>query len=176
MRGHLTLDRTFGGILAWDSIFHLPAADQRLMFPIFDRHAAPGAGMIITSGPSTGERIGSYQGEPLHHARLDAAEYRALLGANGFDVVAHVVEDPDCGLHTIWLARLVIRWDEPSSDGITASPRDVVAQSPCGSFTPIRRNAVTVPPRDGAMRSPGHREIQLRCHRVIESRRRRMTL
>lgn len=62
--------------------------------------------MIFTSGPSAGERIGSYQGEPLHHASLDAAEYRALLGANGFNVVAHVVEDPDYGLHTIWLARL----------------------------------------------------------------------
>jgi trans-aconitate methyltransferase len=102
----LTLDRTFGGILAWDSFFHLPAADQRLMFPIFRRHAAPGAVLMFTSGPSAGEQIGSYQGEPLYHASLDSAEYRALLGANGFDVVAHVGEDHDCGLHTIWLARL----------------------------------------------------------------------
>ena len=25
----------------------------------------------------------------------------------GFDVVSHVVEDPDCGGHTIWLAQLI---------------------------------------------------------------------
>jgi hypothetical protein len=38
---------------------------------------------------------------PLYHASLDPAEYRSLLDRNGFDVVSHVVEDPDCGGHTI---------------------------------------------------------------------------
>jgi hypothetical protein len=35
----------------------------------------------------------------------DAAEYRALLGAHGFLVVAHEVEDSGCGGRTVWLAR-----------------------------------------------------------------------
>ncbi|WP_312011819.1 MULTISPECIES: hypothetical protein [unclassified Bradyrhizobium] len=61
---------------------------------------------MFTSGPAHGEAIGSYRGEPLYHASLDATEYRVLLCANGFDVVAHVVEDPDCGGHTVWLAQL----------------------------------------------------------------------
>lgn len=61
---------------------------------------------MFTSGPAHGEAIGSYQGEPLYHASLDAAEYHSLLRANGFAVVAHVVEDPDCDKHTIWLAQL----------------------------------------------------------------------
>jgi hypothetical protein len=30
-----------------------------------------------------------------------------LLDRNGFDVVSHVVEDPGCGGHTIWLAQLI---------------------------------------------------------------------
>jgi hypothetical protein len=30
----LTLGRRFGGILAWDSFFHLRQDDQRRMFPI----------------------------------------------------------------------------------------------------------------------------------------------
>jgi hypothetical protein len=34
------------------------------------------------------------------------AEYNSLLNENGFEVVAHVVEDPSCGLHTIWLSQL----------------------------------------------------------------------
>ncbi len=102
----LALGRRFAGLLAWDSFFHLCHADQRRMFPIFRAHAAPRAALMFTSGPSHGEAIGSYRGEPLFHASLDAAEYRALLDANGFDVVAHVVEDPACGRHTIWLAQL----------------------------------------------------------------------
>lgn len=101
----LALGRQFNGIIAWDSLFHLPALDQRRMFPIFARHAAPGAVLLFNSGPSAGEQIGRYQGEPLYHASLDAYEYRALLGDNGFDVVAHALTDPDCGQRTVWLAR-----------------------------------------------------------------------
>jgi SAM-dependent methyltransferase len=102
----LSLARRFDGILAWDSFFHLCPDDQRRMFPIFRQHAASRAALMFTSGPAHGEAIGSYKGEPLYHASLDAAEYRALLNANGFDVAAHMVEDPDCGNHTIWLAQL----------------------------------------------------------------------
>ena len=50
--------------------------------------------------------MGSYQGEPLYHASLDPAEYRALLEQHGFEVVSHVSEDAGCGGRTIWLAQL----------------------------------------------------------------------
>jgi Methyltransferase domain len=102
----LSLDRRFDGILAWDSFFHLCPEDQRRMFPIFRRHAGTKAALMFTSGPSHGEAIGTYKGEPLYHGSLDGAEYRSLLDQNGFDVVTHVVEDPKCGHHTIWLSQL----------------------------------------------------------------------
>jgi hypothetical protein len=102
----LSLPQLFDGMLAWDSFFHLGPDDQRRMFPIFKQHAAPRAALMFTSGPAHGEAIGSYQGEPLYHASLDAAEYRALLKANGFEVVAQMTEDPECGNHTVWLAQL----------------------------------------------------------------------
>jgi trans-aconitate methyltransferase len=102
----LSLNREFHGILAWNSFFHLHCDDQRGMFAIFRRHAAPKAALMFTSGPAYGEAIGSYQGEPLYHASLDTAEYRALLNEHGFHVVMHVIEDPACGDHTIWLAQL----------------------------------------------------------------------
>jgi trans-aconitate methyltransferase len=103
----LALPRKFSGMLAWDSFFHLCHDDQRSMFPVFRAHAAPRAALMFTSGPAHGEAIGSFAGEPLYHASLDAAEYRSLLDRNGFHVVSHVVEDPDCGGHTIWLAQLI---------------------------------------------------------------------
>ena len=102
----LSLNDRFDGILAWDSFFHLSPADQRQMFPIFRHHSAPGAHLMFTSGPSHGEAIGTYKNEPLYHGSLDEPEYRSLLEVNGFDVVAHVVEDTDCDYHTIWLAKL----------------------------------------------------------------------
>lgn len=103
----LALPRTFAGILAWDSFFHLHYDDQRRMFPVFRAHAGAGAALMFTSGPEYGEAIGSFAGEPLYHSSLDPAEYRALLDQSGFRVVSHVAEDPDRGGHTIWLAQLI---------------------------------------------------------------------
>lgn len=100
----LSLGRLFQGLLAWDSFFHLTPEDQRGMFPVFKAHAAPGAALMFTSGPSHGEAIGSFEGEPLYHGSLDPQEYRDLLGEHGFEVASHVMEDPSCGGRTIWLA------------------------------------------------------------------------
>jgi len=102
----LLMERRFDGILAWDSFLHLSPADQRTMFPSFRAHAGPGAALMFTSGPSHGEAIVTYKGEPLYHGSLDGAEYRSLLHENGFEVVSHVVEDPCSGDHTVWLAQI----------------------------------------------------------------------
>jgi hypothetical protein len=59
---------------------------------------------MFTSGTAHGIALGTFEGETLYHASLDHAEYIELLNANGFSVVEQVMEDPDCGGHTIWLA------------------------------------------------------------------------
>ncbi len=102
----LDLDARFDGILAWDSFFHLTREDQRTMFARFARLSAPGAALMFTSGPYDGEVVGEMWGEPLYHASLAPDEYRSLLVANGYGIVAHMAEDPQCGGHTVWLASL----------------------------------------------------------------------
>jgi SAM-dependent methyltransferase len=101
----MALGGRFGGIIAWDSFFHLAPADQRAMFAVFGAHAKPGAALMFTSGPAAGEAIGSYRGDALYHASLDPADYIALLAEAGFAVLEHRVEDPACGGRTVWLAR-----------------------------------------------------------------------
>ncbi|MBO9549232.1 class I SAM-dependent methyltransferase [Pseudomonas sp.] len=101
----LQLDRQFAGILAWNSFFHLKPDDQRRMFPTFQKHAAPGAYLMFTSGPSHGEALGEFEGETLYHASLDPKEYVSLLQSHGFEALDHIVEDPACGGLTVWLAR-----------------------------------------------------------------------
>ena len=102
----LETDRPFDGLIAWDSFFHLGHDDQRAMFAVFRRCAAERAALMFTSGPAHGVAIGEFAGEPLCHASLDPAEYRALMDEHGFEVAAHVAEDPDCVGRTVWLARL----------------------------------------------------------------------
>jgi SAM-dependent methyltransferase len=101
----LALDRRFCGILAWDSFFHLAMDEQRAMFAVFARHAAPGAALLFTSGPDRGVAIGSFGGDPLHHASLAPEDYRRLLSEHGFAVMDFRPDDPTCGGHSVWLAR-----------------------------------------------------------------------
>jgi len=70
---------------------------------------------MFTSGPAEGETVGSYREEPLYHASLGPAEYAQRLAANGFVLREYVAEDPECGRHTVWLAR----YDSP--DRLAAS-------------------------------------------------------
>jgi SAM-dependent methyltransferase len=111
----LQLSRRFHGILAWDSFFHLTPDDQRRMFDVFARHAAPSAALMFNTGPAHGEGVGSYRGDPLYHASLNPNEYTALLGSIGFEVISHAVEDWQTGGgRTVWLTRA--RADRPERD------------------------------------------------------------
>ena len=105
MRSFRTQER-FEIVIAWDSFFHLHADEQRSMFAKFRDHTAPGGVLVFTSGPSEGEAINDdWFGDALYHASLDPEEYTRLLGDNGFTVLAHRAEDPDCGGHTVWVAQ-----------------------------------------------------------------------
>jgi SAM-dependent methyltransferase len=102
----LDLERRFDGILAWYSFFHLHFDDQRVMFPRFAAHAAPGAPLLFTSGPTHGEAIGEWQGEPLYHASLAPEEYRRLLDEAGFDLLSFKPGMPVGEGPSVWLAQM----------------------------------------------------------------------
>ncbi len=103
----LALGRRFGGIVAWDSFFHLTPAEQRAMFPRFAAHLAPGGALLFTAGPDAAEVMGSVEGAAVYHASLSPADYAGLMQANGLLARAFVAEDPDCGGHSVWLARRI---------------------------------------------------------------------
>ena len=105
MRG-LDLGRRFDGLIAWHSSFRLSRPDQRALFKVFARHLKPGGVLMFTSGDEDGERIGNWRGEPLYHASLSTANYRAGLDAGGFSVIDHAVGDYARGEATVWLCRL----------------------------------------------------------------------
>jgi len=103
----LDLQRQFGGLIAWDSFFHLTVEDQRCMFPIFAKHAQRGAPLLFTTAPTAGESVGTFEGQPLYHASLDASGYQHLLEQSEFKVLHHVANDQNCGGHTVWLAQRI---------------------------------------------------------------------
>jgi len=101
----VSLGKRFDGVLSWDSFFHLKHDDQRGMFSLFAAHAVSGGVLMFNAGLAHGEAIGSYRGDPLYHASLDAEEYARLLHAAGFEVVEHAINDPAKGGRIVWIAR-----------------------------------------------------------------------
>jgi SAM-dependent methyltransferase len=100
----LDLGRTFDGLLAWSSVFHLPADDQPAVLRRLGAHAHPGTALLLTTGPERGEAVGEFEGDPLYHASLDPGEYGRELADAGFAVLTHTARDPGCGGATVWLA------------------------------------------------------------------------
>ena len=104
MRG-LSLGRTFDGVIAWHSAFHLTPDEQRAMFPVYARHLGPGGVLMFTSGSTHGESVGEWRGEPLYHGSLSTEAYRTALAEAGFAVLEHRGDDMETGGATVWLAR-----------------------------------------------------------------------
>lgn len=102
---NLTLHNKFNAIIAWHSLFHLPAPDQQKMFESFANYLLPEGILLFTSGTERGEAWGMNGGENLFHASLDTDEYRELLNKHQFEILSHTINDPSCGNATVWLAR-----------------------------------------------------------------------
>ncbi|MEX3015057.1 trans-aconitate 2-methyltransferase [Gymnodinialimonas hymeniacidonis] len=100
----LDLGQTYDIILAFNSFFHLSEKDQQAMFPIFATHAAAGARLVFTSGPSHGEVWGRVGSSEVYHMSLAPDAYRALLADHGFTEIWFRPDDPDLNGHSVWLA------------------------------------------------------------------------
>jgi hypothetical protein len=85
----LPLGRRLEGILAWDSYFHLAHEARRAMFAAFGAHAGGDTVLMFNTGPAHGEGTSTFtfKHEPLYHASLAPAKYRALLDRSGFEVI-----------------------------------------------------------------------------------------
>lgn len=101
----LDLGRAFDGIVAWNSVFHLTAEDQRRTVARIAAHLRPGGVLMATVGPEAGEATGEVDGRAVYHASLSPAGYAALLEEHGLRLTGFLAEDPDCESHSVLMAR-----------------------------------------------------------------------
>lgn len=101
----VALDTLYGGILIWDSGFHLPADDQLALIERLAKWLAPGGAMLFNTGGERGTAIGEQFGEELFHASADPAEYRTVFARTGLFEVAYKPEDATAGGRSVWLVR-----------------------------------------------------------------------
>lgn len=95
------MGRTYDGILAWDSLFHLRPIEQAAMIEKAARWLEPGGALLFTTTPALDGTIG---GE-LVHPGIAPYELRALFEELGLMEVAFSPGDHATGGRSVWLAR-----------------------------------------------------------------------
>lgn len=95
------IGRPFHGILAWDSLFHLPSGDQIAMIEKMARWLKPGGAMLFNTHPALDGTIDAdlCQQPPPPYA------LHALFEELGLVEVAFAPDDPATHGRSIWLAR-----------------------------------------------------------------------
>ena len=94
----------FGGVVAWDSIFHVPPAEHAELFVRIHGWLSPGAPVLFTAGGTGGEIYNQHLGAPMYYGALPPGETLARLAAAGFTLVEHLVDDPMDGGHMVIMA------------------------------------------------------------------------
>lgn len=101
----LNLQEKFHAVIAWHSFFHLPHDDQRTTLRSLAALVKEEGLLIFTSGSEYGEVWGDNGGHDLYHASLSSEEYARILAECHFKILAHKVNDPECGDATVWVAQ-----------------------------------------------------------------------
>jgi SAM-dependent methyltransferase len=104
MRTLIPDEAPYGGILAWDSLFHLDHDEQAALIGRMAAWLKPRGRLLFNTGPEHGTAIGEQFGEDLYHASLAPEEYRALFAEHGLIEAAFRPDDPNAGGRSVWLA------------------------------------------------------------------------
>jgi 2-polyprenyl-3-methyl-5-hydroxy-6-metoxy-1,4-benzoquinol methylase len=76
----------FDGILAWDSLWHFPKAQQRSLYPKLVSLLQPNGYLLFTHGNVDDEHVSPMMGEPFYYSALSEEEVRKQLSQYGLDI------------------------------------------------------------------------------------------
>lgn len=95
----------FDGIVAWDSVFHVPRADHALVFRRFHSWLRPGGRLLVSLGASADEGFTStMHGETFFYSGQEPSQALEDLGTAGFEIEHWEVDDPSSRGHVAILA------------------------------------------------------------------------
>jgi len=95
----LDLAGPYGGIVAWDSVFHVPRAAHARLFAEVARLLAPRAPLLLSVGGSAGDFTAPMFGVEFFYSAHAPAETRRLLESCGLSVLRAEVDDPGARGH-----------------------------------------------------------------------------
>lgn len=100
-----TVNDKFDAIIAYDSLFHLPPDDQKMMIVKFSGWLNNHGRLLFTSGIKEGEVINADMlGERFSYYSLSPDSYSKLLEENHFSIIRQEIDMHD---HQIWIAERI---------------------------------------------------------------------
>lgn len=76
----------FDGIIAWDSLWHLPKAKQEMIYPKMCEMLHPGGYFLFSHGKVDNEHVDQMFGEPFYYSALEKEKVIGLLNSNYFSI------------------------------------------------------------------------------------------
>jgi SAM-dependent methyltransferase len=99
----VALDGPFGGIVAWDSVFHVPRTQHGKLFADMARLLAPGAPLLLSVGGSEGDFSAPMFEVEFAYSGDYPSETRRRLEGCGFEVRLAEMDDPSSRGHVAML-------------------------------------------------------------------------
>ena len=95
----------YHGIVAWDSIFHVPKAQHAKLFHALSRWLVPTAPLLLSLGGSEGEFLAPMFGRDFFYSAHSPEVSLALLQAAGFEILLAEIDDGSSRGHLAVLCR-----------------------------------------------------------------------
>jgi cyclopropane fatty-acyl-phospholipid synthase-like methyltransferase len=99
------LPGAYDGIVAWDSVFHLPKAQHATLFRAMHRWLKPGAPVLLSVGGTADEFVAPMFGIDFFYSGHSPDASLALLRDAGFEIVLAEVDDPTSRGHVAAIGR-----------------------------------------------------------------------
>lgn len=111
------LPRSYDMIVAWDSVWHVPLAEQEAVLTKLCRGLSAGGVLVFTTGgtDAPGEKRDSCMGPPMYHATLGIPKTLQVLEEAGC-VYRHLEYDQHPELHVYLVAQKLENNDPTTSD------------------------------------------------------------
>lgn len=105
----VALSDRYDGLIAWDSIFHIPKAEHPALFDNLCRWLRPGGPVLLSLGGSAGEFTAPMFNVEFFYSGHAPEVSTALLREAGFDILLSEIDDPSSRGHLAVLCRKAAR-------------------------------------------------------------------
>lgn len=100
---------TFDGILAWDSLFHLPLDQQKQAIRKIASLLNPKGVFLFTAGGNAGELRSTMFDTEFYYSSLSSQEYESILSEENCRLILNEIDDPRSKGHRVICCQKVER-------------------------------------------------------------------